>query len=214
MNWSGEQVMDLLARADPIRPEELATRVDAARSRVMLAARETVPVAATDRRGGRPFRVVLAALTAAAIAAAFLLTSGLPGRASNALAIERTDEYISLRIEDPGADAAQMNHELRERGIDIEVQAVPVLPVEVGHWVGGRAVWPGMPDDTDQHRLGDRRIRDLNEAARGRGLIRTPDDAKLIRVPAKFEGHWLLYAGRAARPGERPWIEGNPPGAR
>jgi hypothetical protein len=199
-------VMELLARADPVRDEDLRSRVEAARPRVMRGAREP---------HRRPLlRAALPALAATAVAAALLLALVLPGDGdTSALAIERSDGYIELRIKDPSADAARMNRELRERGIDLRIETVPVRPEDVGHWAGGRAVWPGVPEDADQHRLGDERIRELNDAARGKELVMSPGDPSVIRVPSAWEGHWLLYAGRDARPGEEPWINGNAPGA-
>ena len=209
MSTPEEHVVDLLARANPVRPEELEPPA------ALLAAIVGRPSRTRRRLPGRSLRVAVPALAVAALALALvgsLLVTG--GRAPSALAIERTDEYISLRIEDPTASAEEMNRELRERGIDVEVETVPVPPDEVGDWVGGRAVWPKVPEGMDQHRLGDDRIRELNDAARLMELVRPPDDPGLIRVPADFKGHVLLYAGRAVRPGEKPWIKGNPPGAR
>ena len=216
MNRGQENVIELLARNDPIGSEELERRLEPARLNAVLAAAMSAPPQPRPRVVVRRARVALPVLTAAvlAIAAAVLVTSLLTGGTQNALAIERTDEFVNLRIEDPGASAERMNRELRDRGIDIEVQLVPVLPREVGNWVGGRAVWPGVPEDADQHRLGDDRIRELNEAAGLREIVRVPNDPRLIRVRADFEGHVLLYGGREARPGEKPWIDGNPPGAR
>lgn len=210
--------MELLARADPVRRGDLEPRLDAARSRAVLSAivASRAPEA-RPRRARRALRIVIPAVAVGGLAlvGALVLASLLPGRAPNALAIERTDRYIDLRIEDPTAGAERMNEELRERGIDIEVQMVPVRDSEVGNWLGGRAVWPGVPEDMDQHRLGDERIRELNDASRFRELWLGLGhrDPKLVRVPAEFEGHALLYAGREARPGEKPWIDGNPPGA-
>jgi hypothetical protein len=214
MTHGHDNVMELVARADPVTPEEVEARIDPARSEAVLAA----VLAATPARRRRrwpalPARVVIPALVAAALAlaAALLLPSLLPGGPQNALAIEKTDRFISLRIEDPAASPARMNRELRERGIDIEVEMVPVPEHQIGDWVGGRAVWPGVSGD--QHRLGDDRIRRLNDAARLQEVIRDPGDPGLIRVRTDFRGHVLLYGGREARPGEEPWIDGNPPGA-
>jgi hypothetical protein len=208
-----EDAVELLARADPVRPADLEPRVEAARSRAVLGAIMAARVPqARPRRARRAFRVAIP-VGGLALVGAIVLASLLPGRAPNALAIERTARYIDLRIEEPAAGANRMNEELRERGIDIEVQMVPVPQSEVGHWVGGRAVWPGVAEKTDQHRLGDGRIRKLNRAARLQELRWVRGDPELVRVPSRFEGHLLLYAGREARPGERPWVDGNPPGA-
>lgn len=212
MNASHDDVIDLLARCDPVRPQDLEAAPDSA----LLAAIVGTPPPASRRRSGRWLRVAAPALALAALAAiaALVVPGVLPGGAKNALAIERGDGFISLRIEDPGAGADRMNRELRERGIDIEVELVPVSENEVGDWVGGRAVWPRVPERADQHKLGDDRIRELNDAARLQEVMRDPSDPGLIRVAADFKGHVLLYAGREARPGEKPWINGNPPGAR
>jgi hypothetical protein len=213
MNATEQNAIDLLGRANPIQPDTL--ELDASRSRHVLDAAMRSTPTKTRRLGHRSLRVALPAAAVGALAlVGVLLLSALSGSEENALAIERTDRYIRLEIEDPSASAERMNRELRENGIDIEVELVPVLPAVVGHWVGGRAVWPGVPEGADQHELGDKRIRELNEAARGRQLVRDPDDPTTMLVPREFRGHFLLYAGRAARPGEKPWIDGNPPGAR
>lgn len=214
MNDTERNAITLLARANPVQPGTL--ELDPARSSEVLRGVSRTAPTVTRRRGRRPLRLALPTAAAAALvlAAALLLTSALSGREQDALAIERTDRYVSLTIEDPAASAERMNRELRERGIDVVVELVPVRPAERGHWVGGRAVWPGVPERADQHALGDERIRELNEAARGHELVRDADDPTTIQVPVEFEGHFLLYAGREARPGETPWINGNPPGAR
>lgn len=214
MNDTEPDPIALLARANPVQPEAL--ELDRARSSELLRAVSSTTTAATPRRSRRSLRVAAPTAAAAALvlAGALLAVAALSGGEQNALAIERTDRYVSLTIEDPAASAEHMNRELRERDIDVEVELVPVRPRERGHWVGGRAVWPGAPERADQHELGDERIRELNEAARGRELVRDPHDPTTIRVPADFDGHFLLYAGRDARPGEKPWIDGNPPGAR
>ena len=213
MSHAHDNVMELVARADPVTPEELGARIDPARSEAVLASVLAARPARRRRRPALPARVVIPALVAAALAlgAALLLPTLLPGGPQNALAIETTDEFISLRIEDPAASPAQMNRELRERGIDVEVEMVPVPEHQVGDWVGGRAVWPG--ESGDQHRLGDEGIRRRNDAARLQEVLFSPGDPGLVRVATDFQGHVLLYGGREARPGEDPWIDGNPPGA-
>jgi hypothetical protein len=70
-----------------------------------------------------------------------------------------------------------------------------------------------VPEGSDQHELGDERIRELNDAARIQELMFDPNDRAVVRVANDFKGHFLLYGGREAEPGEKPWINGNPPGA-
>lgn len=210
-----ETAVDLLARNNPVRPDDLEARLEPARLSAVLTSAMASERKPARRLRVRPAQLALPALAVGlAITSALLVTSLLTGGTQNALAIERTEEFINLRIEDPSASAERMNAELRDRGIDVEVQLVPVPPSEVGNWVGGRAVWPGVPDAADQHELGDERIRELNEAAGVREIVPVPGDLGLVRVRTDFKGHVLLYGGREARPGEKPWIDGNPPGAR
>jgi hypothetical protein len=214
MSTDERNILQLLALANPVPTD--AVEADVARSRAVRSAIMSDPSARPMRSAGRSLRGALpsAALVVVVLAGAASLIGVLSGSEPNALAIAKTDRYITLRIEDPAASAAQMNRELRDRRIDVEVELVPVLPAEVGHWVGGRAVWPGVADKGDQHRLGDERIRELNAAARLQEVVRDRQDPATMRIPAQFKGYLLLYAGRDARAGEKPWINGNPPGAR
>jgi hypothetical protein len=70
---------------------------------------------------------------AAAILAGGVLTGGSPERA---LAINDGSEWVTVRILDGEAGAAEMTQELQDAGIGGEVRVVPAAPQFVGQWMG------------------------------------------------------------------------------
>jgi hypothetical protein len=117
--------------------------------------------------------------------------SGLFGD-EHALAVDRDGEWEELRIADAAAGAAEMNGDLHAAGIDAEVIVIPVARERVGEWVAVAE----QPDDD-----GGGRSR-LSLAGRIEGF---PGD--VLRVHRDLgsrprDGHFVLYAGRAARKGE------------
>jgi hypothetical protein len=52
------------------------------------------------------------------------------------LPIEDGNEWVTVRILDGEAGAAEMTRELQEAGIDGKVQRLPAVPPFVGHWMG------------------------------------------------------------------------------
>ena len=153
--------------------------------------RELLAAVARRRRRGRRALAAAGALTAVAAAVSILsLTAREPAAA---LAVERTDEWISLRIQDAGAGAERMTEELREAGIQGKVIVVPAEPPLAGRWIGAIEVpdaEPANPDGSYAVRLREVEI----------------DDAT-VRVPSDFsarpqDGDLIFYAGRPARPEE------------
>jgi hypothetical protein len=70
---------------------------------------------------------------AAAVLAGGMLTGGSPERA---LAIDDGNEWVTVRILDGEAGAAEMTQELQDAGIEGEVQLVPAVHRFVGGWMG------------------------------------------------------------------------------
>jgi hypothetical protein len=168
--------------------------------RAAVAAHVRRPV---GRRIARRPRRLLAGVAALGCAAAIAvlavagllgdLVGGQPALARHALAIERNGEWMELRIADAAAGANEMNGDLRAVGIDAEVIVIPVARARVGQWV---AV-------AEQPTADGGRIGRFSLAGRIEGF---PGD--VLRVHRDLgsrpnDGHFVLYAGRAARKGER-----------
>jgi hypothetical protein len=86
----------------------------------------------------RPRLAVAAVLVVLAVGVVLSLTLG--GSSSGpapALAIEKTQKWVTLRLNDPTASDAEMNQELADAGIDrVRVKSVPGGPGAVGTWAG------------------------------------------------------------------------------
>lgn len=164
--------------------------------------REQLLTGIAGRRRRRRRALAGGALLAAAAAAAVPISVG--GQAS-ALAVERDGAWIELRIADATAGSAQMTRELREAGIDGEVQVVPVSPQAAGTWLAVAE----YPDDVCELHPTDRLGPDPGHE--GPGEVRLGElrpDGATVRVPAEFadrphDGFFAFIAGRVAADGER-----------
>jgi hypothetical protein len=163
-------------------------------------------VAAIGRRRRRlRFRAAIAAATCAAVAAAVLGGGVLTSGPEPVLAIEDGNEWVTVRILDGEAGAAEMTQELQDAGIDAQVQALPATPDYVGRWMGialGREIPrpcnlpEDAPDDTEC----------ANPPLLAGGDVRFGEDAFRIRRDAIYllgETRSVLYLGRAPEPGEQ-----------
>jgi hypothetical protein len=168
--------------------------------RAAVAAHVRRPVGRRIARRPRRLLAGVAALGCAA-AIAFLTVAGPLGGlvgGRHALAIERNGEWMELRITDAAAGAAEMNGDLRAAGIDAEVIVIPVAPRLVGTWM---AV-------AERPTAGGGRVGRFSLAGRIEGF---PGD--VLRVHRDLgsrprDGHFVLYAGRAARDGEQVVFDG------
>ena len=117
------------------------------------------------------------------------------GGGAPALAVTRSGDWLELRIQDAGASGAQLTRELRDAGVDGEVRVIPVPAELVGTWAvieeaaKPRAVDPSAPQTQETVRL--------NSIEYGREVLRLP-----ISQVRESSGHFILWAGRAAQPGE------------
>jgi hypothetical protein len=152
-------------------------------------------IALRRRRAGRK-RVLLAVAIALAVIGSLALV--VPSDSTRALAITRTSDWIELRIEDATAGTDRMTAELRDAGVDAEVQLVVAPPSRVGTWIAvqGNGPWVALTGDKA---VDDRRIQEQVAATRAREIQIEP---KIARVPKGFRGHVILIAGRAPLTGE------------
>ncbi len=116
--------------------------------------------------------------------------------AAPALAVERRDGWLVLRIADVSAGEDALTAELRDAGIRGEVRLLPVPPESVGTWavISERADPPGTPRAVAP---GHEEVVRLNSIRREGATLRIP-----IAEVRESTGYFVLYAGRAARPGE------------
>ena len=131
---------EILERLHSEDPAAESTEAPGERETVRSRTRELLESdpPATPRRVFRPAFVF--AVVGVLIAVGVVLGLSLGGSSSGpprALAIERSSEWVTLRLTDPNASDAQMNQELADAGIDrVRVRSVPGDPRSVGAWAG------------------------------------------------------------------------------
>jgi hypothetical protein len=105
-----------------------------ARATELLTADSPAPV----RHSMRPRLAIAAVLVVLAVGVVLSLTLG--GSSSGpepALAIEKSKQWVTLRLKDPTASDEEMNQELADAGIDrVRVHSVPGAPKAVGTFAG------------------------------------------------------------------------------
>lgn len=156
-------------------------------------------VGAVEAHGRRSRRLQRGAAAAAVVA--LVLTVSLvglwPSGAPSALAITKTRVWVELRIADATGSPEQMNRELRAAGLDAEVRLVAAPPELIGKWAGAET--KPVPGDGGSTSGFDRRRdrADVDELRQVR-----LDSPELVRIPADYHGHVVLFAGREGKPGE------------
>lgn len=170
-----------------------------------IALRSALVDAIGRRRRRVRSRVAVAGVVCVAVAAAVLAGGVLTGGPERVLAIDEGNEWVTVRLLDGEAGAAQMTQELQDAGIDGEVRVVPTAPGFVGQWMGvtlgphpGSCRRPeNTPDAVDaiclNPMLGGSAVGldgDVFEIRR--------DDVNELKTPAIF------YVGREPEAGETP----------
>ena len=171
--------------APPI-PDVLA-RPARARRAALLA--ELHAPAVRGRRRLLPAAAAVAALALGAV----LIPTLREGGGETALAVTREGNWLELRIQDAGASGAQLTRELRDAGVDGEVRVIGVPADLVGTWV---VIEEASKRPAPSPRAGEETVR-LNTIDFGRELLRLP-----IAQVRESDGHFILWAGREAQPGE------------
>jgi hypothetical protein len=133
----------------------------------------------------------VAAIATGVAAVALVLALVLAGaERSPALAIDRGSAWITLRISDPGATAAEMNEALHDAGLDAEVRLAPEV-------TSSRA-WRAIQQDAVDGGRGpigtDQLIRQGKIQIDASGL-----ELRISREPLATDGlgHLVLYVGPA-----------------
>ena len=146
----------------------------------------------------RPGRLAALATMALAVTLTASIATSEP---SAALAVERQDGWLVLRIADVSAGADALTQELRDAGIRGEVRLLPVPADQVGTWsvLSEHADPPGTPRTPPApatESSAPETVR-LDRIERSRDTLRIP-----VATVCESTGYFVLYAGRAARPGE------------
>jgi hypothetical protein len=138
--------------------------------------------------GRRRGRVAAAAAGVAVAAAGVLIGIGTPTQpAAAGIEFVPREGYLVARVVDLRANTEAMQAAFRERGLDIELELVPVSPSLVGEIVASSESEPGI-----QH---------LRDARRG-----CPEELRCgpigLRIPLGWDGEAEIVLGRAARASE------------
>jgi hypothetical protein len=172
-------------------------------------------VGAIRRRRSRiRFRASVAVATSVAAAAAPFGGSVFTSGPERVLAIDDGNEWVTVRILDGQAGAAEMTQELHDAGIDGGVQSLPSTPDYVGHWMGfslGRES-PRRPCDLPKD--APPAIACANPPLFAGDDVSFAGDAFRIRRDAIYklgETRAVFYFGREPEPGEKP-LDSPPPG--
>jgi hypothetical protein len=206
-HYENDELLRRLGAEDPAKGGaniETSGERDAVRSRVRELLAESS--ASKSHRPPRLGLVAAAAVALLAVGVALALTlGGSSSGPAQALAIEKTPKWVTLRITDPNAPDAQMNQELADAGIDrVRVHSVPGPPKAVGTWAGYVEVGPRclggvtlFGDDVDipisrpfnrTNRHGAEDLFDLRLPHRSGALIAEeagdPYSKSVVRIPA------------------------------
>jgi hypothetical protein len=141
--------------------------------------------------------------TSVAVVAALFGGGVFTGGPERVLAIEEGNEWVTVRILDGEAGAAEMTRELQDSGIDGEVRVVPADPQFVGHWIGV-ALGPD-PRSCDLPESAPDNVICLNPVLGG-AAVGLDDNVFEIRRDAidKLKTPAVFYVGRAPEAGETP----------
>lgn len=126
--------------------------------------------------------IAIAALVAASVVGALLAR---PGGGGAALAVERRDEAVLVRIRDATAGPEALSRALRAEGVNAFVGVAPATPDAVGRWVEVRATDAVGRDDP-------------------RAAARIGVDGATVRIPRDLHARPVLIAGVAPAPGQAP----------
>jgi hypothetical protein len=191
----GHRIDDLVKRLAPVRDWQLRPlhETEAARALFEAIVAEPAPSHSQPRRfrhtlGRRRWRVAVAATVASVLGVVALLgVEAFAPPAAAGIEFARGEGYLVARVVDLRADPDAMREAFRERGLDIDLELVPVSPSLVGEIVASSESEPG--------------IQDIRDPARG-----CPEELHCgpigLRIPLDWDGEAQIVLGRAARPSE------------
>ncbi|WP_433222470.1 hypothetical protein [Microtetraspora malaysiensis] len=128
---------------------------------------------------------------------------------AKALAFARNGDYIDVRIVDPDADPRRYREDFAAHGLNVDLQMEPASPSLVGTMVsisspGKMIIYrPGGFEIKDQH--GSDWIKSIGGTDCGNVWCKAG-----VSIPLNLRGPVGVVFGRAARPGERYGVAGDP----
>jgi hypothetical protein len=128
---------------------------------------------------------------------------GLSRGPDAALAVERQDGWLVLRIADASAGPDELTRELRAAGVPGEVRLLPVPAANAGTWavIAEEADPPGTRPSLDP---GPEEVVRLDRVVYERETLRVP-----VAEVRTTTGYFVFYVGRKARAGEQLWRDGD-----
>lgn len=184
---SSHELDTLVAELATVHDEELQPFVRRPSAEALFEKITAEPAQRRRLLTGRIARLSAAAAAPIVAAAAliFVLDSAPPAAAG--IAFERRTGYLIARVVDLRTDPDAMRAAFRERGLDIDLELVPVSPSLVGEIVASSESDPG--------------IEHLPDRARG-----CPQELRCgpigLRIPVGWEGEAQIVLGRKARASE------------
>src|SRR4051794_5932200 len=170
-----------------------------------IAVRNALVDAIGRRRRRTRSRLAVAGGVCVAVAVAVLAGGVFTGGGPEpVLAIDEGSEWVTVRLLDGEAGAAEMTQELQDAGIDGEGQLVPSLPPFVGHGRGVAQV--PKPQEGDVAPTNETpRLTCTNPPLLSGGNAEFHGDVFQIRreaISKLAEAHTIFYVGREPEPGE------------
>jgi hypothetical protein len=191
----GHRIDELVERLAPVRDWELRSLHETEVAQALFEAISAEPARGDSRQrrfrravGRRRWRVAVAATAASALAVVVLVgVEALAPPAAAGIEFARGDGYLVARVVDLRADPDAMRAAFRERGLDVDLELVPVSPSLVGEIVASSESEPGIEDIPDP----------------ARGCPAEPRCGPIgLRIPIDWDGEAQIVLGRAARPSE------------
>jgi hypothetical protein len=163
-----------------------------------------LPRARIARRGAA--RALGLAAAAVVIATVAIVVSRGP---APALAVERQDGWLVLRIADASVGAAALTEQLQDAGVRGEVRLLPVAEDEIGTWAVVTE-WAEPPPPPGSKPNAQRGADGKESVVR---LDRVRNEGKTLRIPLaevrESTGYFVFYVGRRALPGEQRYRDGD-----
>jgi hypothetical protein len=187
----------------PIQPDPAG----AAAAQPPDAIRSKLVGAIGRRRRRLRSRAAIAGGVCVAVAAVLLGGGVFTGGPERVLAIDDGSEWVTVRILDGDAGAAEMTRELQDAGIDGEVRVVPSDPQFVGRWMGV-TLGPEHPDrscNPPENAPAGVDVSCLNPVLGGSAVGLDGDVFKIRRDAVdQLKTPAIFYVGRAPGVGEIP----------